>query len=518
MPCQKPWRLVRRPMSASRIQSRWRGRFLGSLLLLLIVLAPGSLEPAAAAEVRGLWVDSFHPGLRTVAEVHQLVADARAGHFNTLFVEVRRRGDAFYESCFEPKAVDIQPAGFDPLGYLIHLGHDTNAGPRLEVHAWIVTYNIWNDANRLPSQPDHPFRQRQGWLTQSDAGQRWDGYNFAFDPGHPDVQRHTFLVAMDLIRRYDLDGFHFDYIRYAGTDWGYNPVAVERFLQRYRRARPPAPRDPDWLQFRRDQVTGLVRKVYLSALAAKPRLKISAATIAWAPAVTNTVDWPRSAAYSAVLQDWRGWMQEGILDLNVPMTYFREHTPNSNDWSAWSLFAKENRFGRHVALGAGLYLNSFPQALRQIASTRQPTPNGDRADGVVAYSYAALKDLGLPRDAFASLALGDPAHPAAPPLFPEPVPPPEMPWKTRPTDGHLGGFVRHGPDRRGVDGASLRVSGPVDAETETDATGFFGLVGLPPGRYRVVATHTNGLAAEGDANVRVGQVGARDLLLEPAAP
>lgn len=175
-----------------------------------------------------------------------------------------------------------------------------------------------------PPQSDHPFRRHPEWLTRSAGGATWDGANYAFDPGHPGVQQHTFDVALDLVRRYDLDGLHWDYVRYAGKDWGYNVVAVRRFNARHGRTGKPASTDPDWLQFRRDQVTALVRKVYLAALAEKPALKISAATITFAPGISDTAQWPRSAAYSDVLQDWRAWMEEGILDWNLPMTYFRQ--------------------------------------------------------------------------------------------------------------------------------------------------------------------------------------------------
>ena len=80
-----------------------------ALVLLLCAHAP------CADELRGLWVDAFHDGIKTPAQTAQLVADARAGNFNALFVQVRKRGDAYYQSTLEPKATDISPAGYDPM-------------------------------------------------------------------------------------------------------------------------------------------------------------------------------------------------------------------------------------------------------------------------------------------------------------------------------------------------------------------------------------------------------------------
>ena len=110
---------------------------------------PWLLFQAAGAEWRGWWVDAFHAGIKSPTEVAQLVSHARAAHINALFVQVRKRGDAYYNSALEPKAPEIASPSFDPLAELVRLAHDTSGGqPRLDVHAWIVAYNIWNSASR----------------------------------------------------------------------------------------------------------------------------------------------------------------------------------------------------------------------------------------------------------------------------------------------------------------------------------------------------------------------------------
>jgi uncharacterized lipoprotein YddW (UPF0748 family) len=433
-------------------------------------------------------VDTFNPGLRNSAEVSRLVADARAGHFNALIVEVRKRGDAYYNSLFEPKAVDISPPDYDPLADLILKAHDTGTGPRLEVHAWMVAYNIWNQESALPPQPDHPYRLHPEWVTRSSTGATWDGSNYGFDPGHPSVQQHTFNVALDLVSRYDIDGLHLDYIRYAGKEWGYHPVSLDRFRALYGRTGTPDATDAQWQQFRRDQVTELVRKIYLNAIARKPPIKISAATITWAPGITTDAQWPGSAAYSHVLQDWRAWMEEGILDLNVPMAYFR-HTTHPWDWSNWSQFAKDHRYQRHVALGTGVFINSIAHSILQFRSTRDPSPTGNVADGLCAYSYAATSNDGLPRSTFLD-ALTQPSSfdPQPTPIFPTPVNPPLMPWKSAPTTGHLAGYVTESGTGEGLDGVVIELTGPRMRMLRSDGTGFYGAVDLPPGAYLLTAS------------------------------
>jgi uncharacterized lipoprotein YddW (UPF0748 family) len=482
------------------------------------VLAPVLLASASAQEFRGLWVDAFHAGFRSRSEVTQLIADARAGHFNAVVVEIRKRGDAYYNSRHEPKASDVSPPSFDPLADLIAQAHHTNDGPRLEVHAWIVTYPIWGSTNLAAAPANHPVRLHPDWLTTNNSGSAWNGGNLVFDPGHPDVQRHTFDVAMDIISRYDADGLNFDYVRYDGDIWGYHGVAVARFNRRLGRSGEPAPSDPEWLQWRRDQVTALVRKVYLSALALKPHVKISADTIAWAPGVTTDADWTNSAAaYRHVLQDWRAWMEEGILDLNMPMTYFDQAGPYVASWTNWNAFVKNHRYNRHALIGPGLYLNTLSDALRQMRFARTPSPDGHTADGICVYSYASPSDSATPLSTFlAALTLTNVARlydPNPEPLFATRASPPAMPWKVTPTRGHLKGFVSLGAAPNTIDGATVALGGPTHRAGLSDATGFYGFVDLPPGPYTVAAAAPGEGTATRDVIITAGEVTTINLVV-----
>ena len=100
-----------------RLQFRFA---LASAVLVLV-----GLNPALASEFRGLYVDAFHPGFKSHEEVTQMVAAAKAANFNALIVQVRKRGDAYYNSKVERKGYDIAPE-YDPLadviGFIRHQG------------------------------------------------------------------------------------------------------------------------------------------------------------------------------------------------------------------------------------------------------------------------------------------------------------------------------------------------------------------------------------------------------------
>src|SRR5688572_24942523 len=76
------------------------------------------VEVTRAAEIRAMWVDAFHAGLRTSSETSAVIAAARAARCNVVVVQVRKRGDAYYRNGLEPVAIGVA-SGFDPLADLI---------------------------------------------------------------------------------------------------------------------------------------------------------------------------------------------------------------------------------------------------------------------------------------------------------------------------------------------------------------------------------------------------------------
>ncbi|MFN7140936.1 MAG: family 10 glycosylhydrolase, partial [Limisphaerales bacterium] len=351
-----------------------------------------------------------------------------------------------------------------------------------------------------------------------------------FDPGHPEVQRHTFNVAMDIISRYDVDGFNFDYIRYPeygqnGTfqPWGYNPVSVERFNRKYGRTGEPAPDDPQWSQFRRDQVSALVRKIYLSAIAIKPHVKLSADTITWGHnGVTNYQQWLGSAAYSGVLQDWRGWMEEGILDLNIPMNYYRHHnniepTNHAKAYTNWANFAMDHAYNRQVAIGPGLYLNSIENGIIQLRHSRSITAAGNSAVGACGYVYHQTNKDGIANSVFYDAVVNPSAYdPIHPPIYSQPATIPAMPWKTAPTRGHLKGFVVGGNATNYLDDATVVITGPISRTLSSDGTGFYGAVDLVPGNYTATASFPDYANVTKNFTVTAGVVTTVDFQLPSA--
>ena len=469
-------------------------------LALVFGLFAASPAPAPAAgrdEYRCLWVDVFHEGIFTPAQCDTMVATARAAGYNAIFVQVRKAFDAYYESGVEPKNSTI--GSFDPLAHIIRAAH--GGGRRMEVHAWLVAYRTRLPDDNTYQNPKHVFTRHPDWM-----GRRFDGAvvdsgdspgRYYVDPGHPAAQEHIATVVRDILTRYDLDGVNFDYIRYpeghngGPSPWGYNPVAVGRFNALTGRTGSPDRTDPAWCEFRRRQISDMVRRAYIEVRKVKPRAKLSLACIAWgSPAKGFT----GSDAYGDIFQDWPGLANLGFVDLMLPMNYKRESNPAQARWHReWAqLMAgvgqRSGRFAINVVDGEGL--NTASGVLAQLLATRG-IPG---LAGVSTYCYAETQ-AGRQRPvdtAFFQMIRQQ--------VFPTDANPPEPTWLTRPTLGLVAGQAMRG--RAALDGATVKLDdGRI---THVDGNGFWAFAKVRPGTRTVTLLDTRG-----------GVVGSRTVEVDP---
>ena len=472
-----------------------RTLLLFAFCLCLVIGVPRGAAGDARPELRAFWADGFNPAYKTPQQVDELLQRLHDAHCNAIFAQVRKGGDAYYASHYEPWAKDDQ-THFDALAYLIAHAHAMT--PRIAVHAWINTCavggNAANPFNLVALHPD--------WLSMNPAGKDFDGEATKIDPGQPGAADWTFRIYLDVARHYDVDGIHFDFVRYGGKEWGYNPVSVARFQQqrgedpaivRIEGSSLPDPSDEIWQQWRRDQVTNIVRKVYVHAAKVNPKVVVSAAVITWGDGPHTEEDWfTKSAAMHRTMQDWRGWLQEGTIDLACPMTYFQ--ADNHMDWQrTWSEYIKNHQYHRAATVAVGNWFNTIPQNLEMIEICRSKSAKGKLPYGVMLYSYAGTnageekdakgkrKDLEYQPAFYAALSQAS----SQPAPFPTDAPLPPMPWKETSKTGIVKGFLLT-PDLDPVDGATVSVRGHGKNLTRfADGTGFFAFVDLPPGEYTV---------------------------------
>jgi uncharacterized lipoprotein YddW (UPF0748 family) len=373
------------------------------------VFAPSGPTPTPTpqpetGEARGLWV--VRTTMETPESVRALVQRARDNGFTDLLVQVRGRGDAYYESSLEPRAEPLsrQPASFDPLAMTISEAHQYG----IKVHAWINIFLV-ADLDSLPVSRNHSIYKHPDWVmvprglgselydVQPDENAYLDRIiefsrlnrreleGLFVSPAHPSVKDNLLDIWMDIAKRYEVDGLHFDYVRYPNPQYDYSRVSIDRFRQEMdkklsrnerlalgeRFRQDPlfyVKKFPDaYAEFQRDQVTELVERIYKGVKSVKPNAIISAAVFA------NEQDAERSR-----FQDWKKWLQMGDLDVVCPMAY----TPDTEAFRKQVLTAVSLASGKRVWGGIGAHKQTAESAVEKIRVARELG-----AQGFILFSY-----------------------------------------------------------------------------------------------------------------------------------
>lgn len=368
------------------------------LLFLVVCIAALSGSAWSVTEFRGLYADAFHPGLKTHEQVTQLVNTAREGNFNALIVQVRKRADAYYGSRVEAKALDIA-ADYDPLADIVNQAHAAG----LQVHAWISVYEVKYENKWANTPAGNVADTHPEWLTASrDGTQTMNNGRVCLDPGVPAVQDYIVSVIADIAGNYAVDGIHLEGARYMGRDSGYNPISLSLFRAETNRSDTPAFDDAQWCDWRRSQVTKLIRKAGAGLTEARPGCVLSASAMMPSPAIASLV----------CLQDWDGWMNEGIVDFVIPMLYVTTDTTLAKVGDLL-----QYRHARHMYIGVGTFQLPKSAATQQVLDA-----SAAGADGTVLFSYHYLvADTENPNP----VRVGD----LKASVFAQPAAVPEMPWR-----------------------------------------------------------------------------------------
>jgi uncharacterized lipoprotein YddW (UPF0748 family) len=372
----------------SRFDSAQRDIF---LILLFLLIHSYSFALSSNHELRAVWISSAGgdwPKSTDVAEQQRSLVgifdNLKKHNFNTIFFQVRPRGNTLYRSSIEPWAAQLtgvlgKDPGWDPLAFAIDEAHKRG----LDLHAWFNVAKVWG-ADILPQNQQHITRVHRDWIKQFE-NEWW------VDMGNPEVREYTENLVKELVNLYDIDGIHFDFVRYPSEkfdDWN----SFSKWSDGMDRA--------DW---RRNNITSFVRSCYEFIQKEKPWIKVGATPLGIYQSINGAQS--KFNGYSGVFQDSRRWLREGILDYVTPQLYWsigEQSNPNDPDFEALCNDWVRENYGRHVYIGIGAYRENIQDEIReQIEITRKASANGqaffryENAASLIdrisnAYKYPAL--------------------------------------------------------------------------------------------------------------------------------
>ncbi len=252
-------------------------------------------------EFRALWESSgtgVYPGDWAAS-----AALLRSCGFNAVIPIMFTAGLAHFDSSYLPPSSTYETYGDQVAQFVTACNnHGIEAHPRKQTWILLWTEQSFIDQMRAQGRTQVDVEGNPGdWLCPSDPR----NYQLEFDS------------IMELVTNYDIDGIHYDFIRYPGQTWCYCDGCRERFTNDTGNEVTTWPEDcysgvlkEEYREWRREQITRLVRSVHGAVKAAKPDVQISAAVFSSYPTCRDSVG-----------QDWVHWLEQGYLDFACPMNY-----------------------------------------------------------------------------------------------------------------------------------------------------------------------------------------------------
>lgn len=335
----------------------------------MLAIFSANIKASSKYEIRAAWITTIGgldwPTVKATSaygikrqkeELCKQLDMLKEANFNTVLFQTRLRGDVIYPSIYETFAESLagktgRNPGYDPLKFAIEECHKRG----MEIHAWMVCIPAGNDRqvkllgkqSVVKKKPTMCIHFKRAWY---------------LDPGNPETAKYLAAIAKEITMNYDIDGIHLDYIRY--------PENAENFpdgktFRKYGKGKTIS-------QWRRDNITSIVREIYNDVKLIKPWVKVSSSPVGKYDDTRrySSKGWN---AYNAVYQDAKLWLKTGIHDAIFPMMYFRDNHfyPFALDW-------EEKKHGRFVVPGLGIYFLKqkahewdINEIMRQIYFTRR---------------------------------------------------------------------------------------------------------------------------------------------------
>ncbi|MGN1303418.1 MAG: glycoside hydrolase family 10 protein [Oscillospiraceae bacterium] len=279
------------------------------------------------SEQKGIWISyleyssammnkSAKSFRKTIGEYFDNV---KALSFNTVYVQVRAFGDAYYRS-------DIFPTGdryngtigaklsYDPLEIMIEEAHSRD----LSVHAWINPMRLMTDS-QLKSLDDsyiikkwyNDDEKRGKYIVLSDG--RW-----YLNPAYSEVERLISDGISEIVSGYDVDGLQIDDYFYPTTAASFDGAAYS--------ASGTSKSLSSW---RTDNINDMVKRMYKTVHNVNP-------TVLFGISPQGSVD----NNYDTLYADVKTWCSSsGYCDYILPQVYFgfdNASLPYSDTISLWS--------------------------------------------------------------------------------------------------------------------------------------------------------------------------------------
>jgi uncharacterized lipoprotein YddW (UPF0748 family) len=414
-------------LSTARSKS---AQFLLASLLALLACGEEPAPPLETAEIaetdlrlgdtppRGLWVlcEGSQRVLEHPERIDELIEYASAIGATDLFVQVYRGGQAWFDSTYAASAPYQrirESVGVDTLRELVRRAHLLE----IRVHAWVNVLSLANHRDaKIVSElgRDAVLVDRRGRsildypgleIPEPDRSYYRMGTPAVWlDPAAPGVAEYLAATFAELMTRYpELDGLHLDYIRYPGVlpfapgsrfgvglDFGYGEATRARFKAETGLDAPMGDNLGNanrWDEWRREKMNQLVAALRTAARSAQPEAPENRQ-----PLLSAAVGTYAERVYLAEAQDWKRWIEDGLLEFAVPMAYTLDDRMFRYMVEGFASSPRSDRVW--IGHGTWLFAKRPERALEQLEMVQSAGARGEAL-----FSYDSIAEAPALRDA-----------------------------------------------------------------------------------------------------------------------
>lgn len=348
-------------------------------ILIICLFLFCNIQSQTDRETRAVWVATnfrldWPPPTYDVSEqkneLVKILDNLENRNYNTIYFQVRFNGTVLFNSSYEPWSHYIagnigEEPDYDPLNFAIEEAHKRG----LEIHAWFNMVRCYSgNEQNVFDYPAHVLNKHPEWIHKVNV----DGeISYWLDPGLPEVREYLANIVCEAVSKYNFDGIQFDFIRYPSREiddsFAYNLYGENK----------------DKNQWRRENITDIVKQISLRAYELNPDLIIGAAPLG---IYKNKPGATGLQSYYEVFQESRLWLREQYIDYLAPQIYW-----NISDKPRFDLLVKDwldESFGRNIVIGIASYKkNVKSETHKMIDYTRS-----QNAAGVAFFRYEFITD------------------------------------------------------------------------------------------------------------------------------
>jgi len=309
-------------------------------------------------------------------QLGQALQQLKQLNFNTIYPVVWNSGYVMYPSTV------AQNAEIQPFVYRGAEGQDIVADIIAQAHQHNLLVMPWFEFGFMAPPTSELATNHPDWLTQEIDGDNTSitaaGEVAWLNPFHPEVQKFLTELVLEAVSNYDLDGIQFDDHTSLPKTFGYDRYTLNLYRQETKQNAPADPNAPEWVRWRANKISAFMANLNKAVKQRKPNLIFSVSP--------NYYEF----AYKQQLQDWLGWVRQGIVDELSVQVYRSDLDDFRAQISRPEIAEVQNKISTGIAILSGLRNSNVPMS--RIYS--QAIATQERGLGIAFFYYKSLWGYG----------------------------------------------------------------------------------------------------------------------------